>query len=195
MTLMPRKSDTHHSILIVSDSERFLTIVKKSLSGFITIDIRKSASAARRSVLERYYNLVVLDTPLPDELGDGLAIDIAEKQNTGVLVVTPQELLEDFMEQLTDTGILVLSKSMPIAYIDKAVRYLVSIQDRMLELEKKTHRVEEKLEEQRLLCKAKILLAKKKGMTEDEAHRYIGKMAMNNGVSRKKIAEELLEDL
>ena len=195
MTLMPRKSDTHHSILIVSDSERFLTIVKKSLSGFITIDIRKSASAARRAVLERYYNLVVLDTPLPDELGDGLAIDIAEKQNTGVLVVTPQELLEDFMEQLTDTGILVLSKSMPIEYTDKAIRYLVSIQDRMLELEKKTHRVEEKLEEQRLLCKAKILLAKEKGMTEDEAHRYIGRMAMNNGVSRKKIAEELLEDL
>ena len=51
------------------------------------------------------------------------------------------------------------------------------------------------MEEIRIVSKAKILLVEKKKMTEDEAHRYIGKMAMDHGVSRKRIAEQLIEDI
>jgi response regulator NasT len=50
------------------------------------------------------------------------------------------------------------------------------------------------MEELRLVSKAKILLVEKKQMTEDEAHRFIGKQAMNRGISRRKIAEEILDD-
>lgn len=192
---MPRKSDIHHSILIVSDSERFQTIVKKSLAGFLTIDVRKSASHARRSILERYYNLVVIDSPLSDEIGDALAIDIAENSHTSVLVVTPQELCEDVMERVTDYGVLVMPKPFENGRMDKAIRYLIAQQDHMLMLEKKYISLEEKMEELRLVSKAKILLVEKKQMTEDEAHRFIGKQAMNRGISRRKIAEEILDDV
>ena len=65
----------------------------------------------------------------------------------------------------------------------------------MHKLETKTLSVEEKMEEIRLVSRAKLLLVEKKNMTEDEAHRYIGKEAMDHGVSRKKIAEALLKEL
>lgn len=191
---MPQKSDSIHSILIVSESERFQTIVKKSLAGFLTIDVRKSASHARRCILERYYNLVVIDSPCSDEIGDALAIDIAENSHTSVLVVTPQELCEDVMERVTDYGVLVMPKPFENGQMDKAIRYLIAQQDRMLMLEKKYISLEEKMEELRLVSKAKILLVEKKQMTEDEAHRFIGKQAMNRGISRRKIAEEILDD-
>lgn len=191
---MPQKSDNIHSILIVSESERFQTIVKKSLAGFLTIDARKSASHARRCILERYYNLVVIDSPCSDEIGDALAIDIAENSNSSVLVVTPQELCEDVMDCVTDYGVLVMPKPFPTGRMDKAIRYLIAQQERILALEKKRISTEEKMEELRLVSKAKILLVEKKHMTEDEAHRFIGKQAMNRGVSRRKIAEEILDD-
>lgn len=191
---MPQKSDNIHSILIVSESERFQTIVKKSLAGFLTIDARKSASHARRCILERYYNLVVIDSPCSDEIGDALAIDIAENSNSSVLVVTPQELCEDVMDCVTDYGVLVVPKPFPTGRMDKAIRYLIAQQERILALEKKRISTEEKMEELRLVSKAKILLVEKKHMTEDEAHRFIGKQAMNRGVSRRKIAEEILDD-
>ena len=192
--MMPRRSDINHSILIVSDSERFVTIVKNSLVGFTTIDIRKNASAARRCALERYYNIMVIDSPLSDEMGESLAIDIAEKSHTSVLLVTPQELFDQLTEEVTDYGVLVVPKPFPTGRIDKAIRYLISIQDRYFEMEKKRLSLEEKLEELRLVSKAKILLVEREHMSEDEAHRYIGKQAMNRGVSRRKIAEEILDD-
>jgi len=191
---MPGESDYYHSILIVSDSDRFQTIVKKSIAGFITIDVRKNASMARRCILERYYDLVVIELPLSDEMGDGLAIDIAEKCNASILLVAPQEVSEDLFDKVTDYGILVTPKPVSDGRIDKEIRYLVALQNRFHDMEKKTLTVQEKMEEIRVVSKAKILLVEKKHMSEDEAHRYIGKQAMNRGVSRRKIAEDILEN-
>lgn len=185
--------DSNHSILIVTASEQLRNIVKRSLRGFLTIDERKSASMARRCILERTYDLIVIDTPLSDEIGDGLALDIAEKSNSSVLLITPRELYDELTESLTDHGIMVVAKPFPTGSLDKSIRYLTSLQNRIHALEKRNLTTMEKMEELRIVSKAKVLLVEKKNMTEDEAHRYIGKMAMDNGVSRRRAAEELID--
>lgn len=184
-----------HSILIVSASGQFDAIVKRSLKGFTTIDVVKSGSLARRAVLEKEYDIMVVDFPLNDETGTDLVLDTAEKSRTSILIVVPKEVYEDVLEKVTDYGILVLPKPFPKGRVDKAVRFLAAVQTRSLKLEKKIISVEEKMEELRLVSRAKILLVEKKNMTEDEAHRYIGKAAMDNGVSRKRVAEKILEDM
>lgn len=184
-----------HSILIVSASEQFDAIVKRSLKGFTTINFVKSGSLARRSVMEKEYDIVVVNSPLPDETGIDLALDTAEKSRASILLVVPKEIYEDVLERVTDLGVLVLPKPFPKGRVDKAVRFLAAIQKKSLKLEKKVLSIEEKMEELRLVSRAKILLVEKKNMSEDEAHRYIGKAAMDNGVSRKRIAEKILEDI
>lgn len=184
-----------HSILIVSASEQFDAIVKRSLKGFTTINFVKSGSLARRSVMEKEYDIIVVNSPLPDETGIDLALDTAEKSRASILLVVPKEIYEDVMERVTDLGVLVLPKPFPKGRVDKAVRFLAAIQKKSLKLEKKVLSIEEKMEELRLVSRAKILLVEKKHMSEDEAHRYIGKAAMDNGVSRKRIAEKILEDI
>ncbi len=189
------RDDIQHSILIVSASEQFDAVVKKSLKNFITIDRVSSVATARRHILERYYDLVVVCAPMPDETGEEFVLDTAERCNASVLLVVPQEVYEDALDHVTDHGVLVVSKADPPSHIDKAIRLLTAMQNRLHMLEKKTLTVEEKMEEIRIVSKAKILLVEKKKMTEDEAHRYIGKMAMDHGVSRKRIAEQLIEDI
>ncbi|MCR5236414.1 MAG: ANTAR domain-containing protein [Lachnospiraceae bacterium] len=184
-----------HSILIVSASEQFDAIVKRSLKGFTTINFVKSGSLARRSVMEKEYDIIVVNSPLPDETGIDLALDTAEKSRASILLVVPKEIYEDVLERVTDLGVLVLPKPFPKGRVDKAVRFLAAIQKKSLKLEKKVLSIEEKMEELRLVSRAKILLVEKKNMSEDEAHRYIGKAAMDNGVSRKRIAEKILEDI
>lgn len=186
-----RQSD---SILIVSSSEQLNAIVKRSLKGFITIDIVKSASQARRNLLERDYDLVVINAPLPDETGEYLAIDAAERSDASILLVVPQDISSQAMENVTDRGVLVLPKPFPTGYMDKAIRLLIAFRARMYVLEKKAQNAEEKLDELRVVSKAKLLLIENRHMSEDEAHRYIGKQAMDNGVSRKRVAERILED-
>ena len=192
---MPRKNDIYHSVLIVTSSEPFYTLVKQSLTGDFTIEVRKSAATARRCILERYYDIVLINSPLPDETGMELAIYVTEQSNASVLLVPPQDIFEDILQQVTDHGIFVVPKPSPRGRIDKAVRYLVAVQNRMRALEKKIQTAEEKLEELRTVSKAKCLLIEQRKMTEDEAHRLIGKMAMDNGISRGRAAQRILDDM
>ena len=192
---MPKREDIQHSILIVSANEAFDVAVKRSLKGFLTIDVCRSVSTARRYVLERYYDIVAVNAPLPGETGEDFVMDVAEKSRASILLVVPREVYEDALEKVTDHGILVLPKPSPHGRIDKAVRYLVATQNRFRQLEQKTLTVEEKMEEIRIVSRAKILLVEKRHMTEEEAHRYIGKYAMDHGLSKRRVAEKLLEEL
>ena len=194
---MPKNDDIQHSVLIISASEQFDVIAKKSLrpGTFVTVEFRKSASLARRSILERYYDMVVINAPLPDENGIGIALDIAEKTNASVLMVVPKEIFEDVLEKVTDYGILVLPKPFPKGRMDQSIRFIAACQNRVRGLEQKLRSQDEKMEELRRVSRAKLLLVEKKGMSEDEAHRYIGKIAMDNGISRGRAADRVIDDL
>lgn len=192
---MPRDKDIQHSILIVSSSDRFALLVKRSLKNYITIDTAKSSSLARRYILEKDYALVVIDSPLPDETGEDLALDITERRDASVMLVAPEEISGFVMENAADHGILVVRKPAPAGQIDKAIRFLTAVQNKMVRLKQKTRKVEEKLEESRAVSRAKLLLVEKKGFTEETAHKFIGKQAMNRRVSRKRIAQRIIEDL
>ncbi|MCR4610717.1 MAG: ANTAR domain-containing protein [Lachnospiraceae bacterium] len=191
---MSGKQDMYYSILIVSSSDRFNSLIKKYLHGFTTIDIKKSAAVARRNILERYYDIIVIHAPLQDESGIELAFDASEKCNASILFVTPTEVYDDVLENVTDKGILSITKDMIDTRLDQAIRYLVAAQARVHRLEQKNLNLEEKVKEARVVGKAKGILISKKGMSEDEAHRYIGKQAMDNGVSRKRIAEDIIDE-
>ncbi|MCR4591242.1 MAG: ANTAR domain-containing protein [Lachnospiraceae bacterium] len=191
---MPKQNDIFHSILIVSASPQFDQVVKKSLSGFSVIDQRKSAAMARRCILERYYDIIVVNSPLPDETGEGFALDITQKCNASVLLVTPQDSFENARERVTEHGILTLPKPLPRQRFDRALKFLIAARNRIHELEKKNRQLEEKMEEMRLVTKAKFFLIENESMTEDDAHRMIGKMAMDNGISRGAAARRILDD-
>ena len=191
---MPKIEDCAHSALIVSASDQFDAVAKKSLTRFITIETRKSGALARRAALERDYDLVIINGPLPDENGIELSLDIAEKNNGNVLLVIPQDNYEDILDQVTDQCVLVITKPSPKGRLDKAIRLLIAIRNKQYAYEQKAAAVQEKLEELRIVSKAKLLLVEKKHMSEDDAHKYIGKLAMNNGVSRKYAAERILDE-
>ena len=191
---MAKKDDFYHSVLIVSSSEQFGLAVKKTVSGYVTLEMKKSVSTARRCILERYYDLVLINVPLPDETGVDFAMDVTEKCNASVLLVVSADTFESTLDQVTDRGVLVIPKPIPRGRLDKAIRYLIAVQNRIHGLEKKIQAAEEKNEELRIVNKAKFLLIEKKRMSEDEAHRFIGKKAMDNGISRGKAAQKILDD-
>jgi len=193
---MPRSEDIQHSVLIISGSERFTAAAKASLPAgrFISIEVRQAAAAARRCMLERDFDLVLINAPLPDENGIGLALDAADKHHTGVLVVVPAEVYDEVLEQVSEQGILAISRPTTRSRIQIAVRFLTALQDKMYGLMKETATARQKVEEIRIIDRAKFVLIEQKHMTEDEAHRHIGKLAMDNGVSRHRIARMILDE-
>ena len=192
---MPRSEEKRHSILIVSSSEQFDAAVRRSVRSHTTVESRRSGAMARRCALERPYDIIVIRMHLTDEPGDQLALDLASDSTAQVLLVVPAEVYETVLEHVTDLGIMTLARPFPRAQLSQAIRFLTAVHNRMRLLEDRLRASEEKREELRTVSKAKLLLIEKRRMTEEEAHRFIGKEAMNNGITRKKAAEKVLEDL
>ena len=59
-------------------------------------------------------------------------------------------------------------------------------------MEQKTSSIEERMEEIRIVNRAKCLLISKLKMTEPEAHHYIEKNAMDNCIRKKEAAENII---
>ena len=193
---MPRNEDIQHSVLIISGSEQFTAVAKGCLPArrYISMENRTSAAAARRCILERDFDLVLIYAPLSDENGVSLALDIAENRHASIMLVVPSEIYDDVLERVTEQGILAIARPTTRTRIQVAIRFLFSIQDKMYGLIRETSAAREKAEEIRIIDKAKFVLMEQKKMTEDEAHRYIGKLAMNNGISRRRAAGMILDE-
>ena len=191
---MPKKDDMQHSFLVVSASRQFNMVVSRSLKEYLMVDYRKSAAMARHNILERYYDHVVINSPLPDESGEQLAVDIAQTCNASVLLVVPSSDYENILESVTDFGVMVVSRPVSATVLDKAIRFLIATQNRIHSIEKQLKTAHEKMEEMRIINTAKFLLIENEHMTEDEAHRHIGKEAMNHGISRRRSAEVIIEN-
>ncbi len=190
------RDDIQHSILVVSGSEQFAEAIRALLPKKTahTVEIKKSAAAARSCVLERFYDIIAINAPLPDEKGLDFVLDITEQLNASVLFAASQELCSEAASQLAQRGILPMPKPVTRGQMERGLRFLIAIQDRVSGLERELLKAKEKTEELKLVDKAKFMLVEKKGMTEEEAHRYLGKQAMDNGLSKKRIAERILED-
>ncbi|MGX8715560.1 MAG: ANTAR domain-containing response regulator, partial [Lachnospiraceae bacterium] len=141
------------------------------------------------------YDIIVINGPLQDETGESLALDAAEKSNALVLLAIPREIYEDVQDHVTDHGVLVIPKPLTRNRVDKAIRYLTAVQNKIHVLERKNVKAEEKLEEMRIINKAKFLLVEQRHMTEDQAHRFVGKQAMDHGISRKRAAQSIIDDM
>ena len=193
---MPREEQTKHSILTVSGKKELLPLVRKSLQNecIMSAEYVNSAAGARRCILERYYTIVVINSPIQGESGVELAIDAASQCSASILLIVPGDVDEETMEQVTDYGIVVIDKPFPVHRLSRALRFLSAHQARLKKLEEKVQAAEEKVKEIKLVDKAKFFLIEHRHMTEDEAHRYIGKQAMDHGTSRKRIAQEILDD-
>lgn len=191
-----RDKEILHSILVVSCSEQFNMDFRQMLPGnlFVSLEFRKNITQARRQILERWYDIVVINIPLPDENGLDLAMDIAEKGRASVLIAAPSEIYEMVLDYVTDYGILAIPKPSSKNRIEKALRYLMKVQEKLAGMQKELELARKRLEEMRLVNKAKFLLVEQKHMTEEEAHRHIGKLAMDQRISRQKAAEEVIED-
>ena len=74
-----------------------------------------------------------------------------------------------------------------------ALNWMSSARERLRKSEKKTLSIEEKMEEIRIVNRAKWLLISELKMDEQGAHRYIEKQAMDRCISKRIVAEEIIK--
>ena len=142
---------------------------------------------------ESFYDSIERQLPLPDDFGTSLAIDLAESSSAGVMLFVKSEIYESVFSKLTDYCVTVLSKPANTQLVVQTFRVMCATRERLRRIEGRQATVEEKMAEVRLINRAKWALIEQRGMTEDEAHKYIERQAMDRRLNRRVIAEEILK--
>lgn len=181
-------------ILLVSSSGK----LKESLTAFlcergqVQVDTAASASGARRLLLEREYDIVLVDTPLADESGLALALDLSAQGTGSVLLLVRAEIAEQVQDQVEHHGIYVVQKPIVRSVLQSALRFVWASHYRMEQISKNQTRLKQQLEDVKIIDRAKCCLIELLGMSEATAHRHIEKQAMDLRKSRRSVAEDIL---
>ena len=187
-------TEYRYATLLVSASQSFVKTLQALLptSVYDPISVRCDAASARRALLENRFDIVIVNTPLPDEFGTALALDACADSGAGVLLLVRAEFFPQVNEQASPGGVLTLPKPLSQTLVSQSLTLLRGTRERLRRMEQKTATLKEKMQEIRLVNHAKWVLIEQLKMTEKEAHRFIEKQAMDRCVTRITIAQSIL---
>lgn len=181
-------------VLIVASTAGSTTFLTEVLSEYRAQEVAtvQSGGQARRFLLDRTAELVVINAPLPDETGVELALDIAREGLTQVILLLKGERYELTSERLEEGGVLVLQKPLNRAVFWSALKLATAAYHRLRRAQGEAQRLRTQIEDIRLVDRAKWMLVSHLGLSEAQAHKTIEKRAMDMRVTKREVAEGIL---
>ncbi|MBR1826976.1 MAG: ANTAR domain-containing protein [Clostridia bacterium] len=188
------KQEQSASVMIVSTTDKALGFFQKILpkDQFYPLTWVHSAGEAQRELVNKSVDIVVINAPLKDEMGTELAIELAQNNSCGVMMMVKNDVYEQVSYKVEEYGVLTLPRPCTAQQAFQTMKLLLATQQRLKALEQKTASLEEKMKEIRLVNRAKGLLMDNLKFTEQEAHRYIEKAAMDNCRKKSEIAQNII---
>ena len=182
------------SILIVSSSAKFnmLTPSLFPVASYWPVDTVPDAASAKKKMTERNYDIIVINTPLPDEMGTRLATDICTGSSSCVMLLVSKDSYEEVNGKLADYGVVVVSRPVTVPVISKSLQIMCTARQRIKQIESRQKSVEQKIDEIQVINKAKWLLIGYMKMTESEAQHYIARTAMDTRLSKTEVAKNII---
>ena len=160
-------------ILVVSSTEKTHAMLAQFLSscGVQSQLCRAMAgSEARRALVDGEFDLVLVNTPL-----------------------AKAESADSVAEKVEDDGVFVVPKPLSRVLFMQALRMTRAARSRLSGLQNETRRLQKRIEDIRLVDRAKCLLIECCGMSEPEAHSYIEQQAMNRRCPKRDIAQGIID--
>lgn len=182
-----------YRVLVADSGDKIYDYISQSLprSDYDPILRAGDAGEARRMLLNAPVDIVIINTPLKDDFGTELALDLADG-SAGVLLLVKNELYDQICYKVEDSGVLTLGKPTSRQGFYSAVKLLTAMTARLSKLEKANHTLQEKMADIRVVNRAKWLLIEHHHMKEQDAHYFIEKQAMDTRLSRREVAENII---
>ena len=129
-----------------------------------------SGARARQLVARQTFDLILCNAPLQDETGEPFCCDCAARTDAGVVLIVGRE---------------------PLFF--QTVRMAQIARQRLYTLRRENVELQKKIDEIRLVDRAKCALIQYLQMSEPQAHRYLEKQAMDMRLTRAEVARSVLQ--
>lgn len=183
------------SVLVVSANKEFSSRIAGMLpsSEYWPVHFVSDGGAARRKALENRVDIILINSPLPDESGIRAAADLAGEAAAGVVLFVKKDLYDEAYGRVLDEGVVVLPKPVVLPLVTQSLRILCAVREKFRRMEEKQATVEERIKEIRLVNRAKWLLIENEKMSEADAHHYIERLSMDGRITKKEAADGVIK--
>jgi len=183
------------SVLIVSHTEKSIAYFTETLNAasINQITVLPTCGEARRLLLERAFDLVIINAPLRDETGERFSRDIASKGVSQVILVVANEHYDAISAICENDGVLTISKPINKAVFWSTLKLARAAQNRLARMHTENNKLRQTIADNKTINRAKCMLIALFNMGESEAHHYIEKQAMDMRISKRAVAEGILK--
>ncbi len=183
------------SVLIVSNTEKSIAFFTEVLHSFsvnriVTVPF---CSEARRMLLEQDFDLVVINAPLQDESGESLSRHIATKGISQVILVVKSEYYDEVSDVVEDYGVITIAKPINRNLFWSSLKLAKAAHNKLKLMQTENAKLIQKIEDIRIVDRAKCILISYLNMSESEAHKYIERQAMDTRTAKRTVAEGILK--
>lgn len=180
-----------HSVLVVTKDIKTSTLISAMLvPPMFDVILAEDFNEARRLCTERVFNIVIVD--FADGEGTDFAVDISSCTST-ILLLAPTQFFDQLSYRVEPYGILTITSPFDQFYFYNMIKIAIAVQYKVQVLSSQTIKLKEKMEEIRIVNRAKMLLMQNKEMSEQEAHRFLEKQAMDRSMKRIAVADEIIK--
>ncbi len=181
--------------LLISSSEQGAAALGEILKteGFQPITVSYTAYGAKESAQQQAFDLICINAPLADENGIELSVHFAKTTRAGVVIVVPQKNADEVNDMLTPHGVLVIARPVNRHLFHHYLQFTDCFRTRLLRVEQENRELKTMVEDIKIIDRAKLLLVTCLNMSEEQAHRYLEKQAMDLRVSRLEVAKQVIQ--
>lgn len=178
---MKAQETAKYRLLAVDCCDELVDAIKsRALGGCISAVLRASASQDIPAIVAAQKPDAVVISG-----GASAAVDAAERSSAAILLLTDDAALP---RRCIRAGVMTAHPDELAAVLPA----LLASAERLRTLRDKTSSLQQRLDDSRIVARAKLLLISRLGMSEGDAHRYIEKTAMDSCLPRRDVAEGII---
>ncbi len=188
-------TDTHcYSALIAADSNTAADDLRALLPADIITYITcvTDIGEARQALFKNHHDFIICETEPTDDVIKS-AKSMAADPLCGILLIVNGHDYERVIASVESAGVMVLEKSAGERLIRQALHLMIAARAHVSFIKEKNDDLRAKMDEIKLVNRAKWLLIDYLKMSEPQAHRYIEKQAMDMRVARVEVALNIIK--
>lgn len=181
--------------LLISKTPQSASSLSQLLTaeGYDKIDTFYAAYSAKEAAQDTTFDLICINAPLPDENGIELSRMFAQTTRSSVVIIVPQKSADEVNDLLNPHGVLVIARPINKHLFHHYLQFTDCFRARLLRVEQENERLKGMVEDLKIIDRAKLLLVTCLNMSEDQAHRYLEKQAMDMRTSRVNVAKQVIQ--
>ena len=183
------------NVLVVSSLKKNTAFFIEMLQSISCHNITEAQTCGEaRSLLQtQTFELCIINAPLQDETGEELATHISSTYASQVILIVHEDYCERVTALVEDCGVMTVAKPLSRTLFSCALHFAKAFENKLRLMQAKNNQLAKKVQDIRIIDRAKCILISYLNMSEPEAHSYIEKQAMDTRTTKRVVAEGILK--